>query len=213
MSKRLVVIPAFFITIILASCAFVSAQQPQPADGPSQQMQQRMPPPPPDLADAMFPPEMIMQHARELNLTSEQKTFMRDEIQKTTTRFNDLQWQLQDAMEALHETMKANQVNEQQALAQLNKVLDAEREIKTLHMGMAIRIKNKLTPDQQMKLQTMRGPQAPRKGPGGAGGPDGPGRGPRPDGPRPGGPGGSGPGGPGGGGPRPGGRPGGPPNF
>jgi len=216
MSKRLVVIPAFVVTIILASCTFVSAQQQQPADGPSQQMQQRMPPPPPDLADAMFPPEMIMQHARELNLTSEQKTFMRDEIQKTTTRFNDLQWQLQDAMEALHETMKANQVNEQQALAQLNKVLDAEREIKTLHMGMAIRIKNKLTPDQQMKLQSMRStmmqPDDKRR----ERGPDGPGRGPgRPGGPGPGGPGGvgPGPGGPGGGGPRPGGRPGGPPNL
>src|SRR5256714_5503081 len=219
MSKRLVVIPAFVITIILATCAFVSAQQPQPADGPSQQMQQRMPPPPPDLADAMFPPEMIMQHARELNLTSEQKTFMRDEIQKTTTRFNDLQWQLQDAMEALHETMKANQVNEQQALAQLNKVLDAEREIKTLHMGMAIRIKNKLTPDQQMKLQSMRStmmrPDDKRRERG-PGGPDGPGRRPgRPDGAGPGGPGGvgPGPGGPGGGGPRPGGKPGGPPRF
>jgi Spy/CpxP family protein refolding chaperone len=215
MSKRLVVIPAFVVTIILASCAFVSAQQPRPADGPSQQMQPRMPPPPPDLADAMFPPEMIMQHARELNLTPEQKTFMRDEIQKTTTRFNDLQWQLQDAMEALHETMKANQVNEQQALAQLGKVLDAEREIKTLHMGMAIRIKNKLTPDQQMKLQTMRStmmqPDDKRRERG-PGGPDGPARGPRPG---PGGPGGAGPqpGGPGGGGPRPGGRPGGPPRF
>src|SRR6476469_12998 len=98
MSKRLVVIPAFLITIILASCAFVSAQQPPPKQGPDQQQMQRMPPPPPDLADAMFPPEMIMQHARELNLTQEQKTFMRDEINKTTTRFNDLQWQLQDAM-------------------------------------------------------------------------------------------------------------------
>src|SRR5436309_294024 len=174
MSKRFIVIPAFIITIILTSCAFVSAQQPQPADGPSQQMQQRMPPPPPDLADAMFPPEMIMQHARELNLTAEQKAFMRDEIQKTTTRFNDLQWQLQDAMEALHVTMKANQVNEQQALGQLSKVLDAEREIKTLHMGMAIRIKNKLTPEQQMKLQSMRNFKRmdgermdPRMGPGG----------------------------------------------
>ncbi|PYS71828.1 MAG: hypothetical protein DMF73_09915, partial [Acidobacteria bacterium] len=115
---------------------------------------------------------------------------------------NDLQWQLQDAMEALHETMKANQVNEQQALAQLNKVLDAEREIKTLHMGMAIRIKNKLTPEQQMQLQSMRGtmmdqPGGPRRGQ--PGGPDGPGRGPRP------GPGGPGPGGPGPGGPGPGG--------
>src|SRR3989440_6184592 len=205
MSKRLVVIPAFVITIILASCAFVSAQQPQPAAGPSQQMQPRMPPPPPDLADAMLPPEMIMQHARELNLTPEQKTFMRDEIQKTTTRFNDLQWQLQDAVEALHETMKGNQVNEQQALAQLGKVLDAEREIKTLHMGMAIRIKNKLTPEQQMKLQSMRrsrerdqdgpdmgpGPgRGPGRRPGGPDGPSGPFPGPRPGGgqPRPGGP-------------------------
>src|SRR5436305_12613490 len=106
MSKRFIVIPAFIITIILTSCAFVSAQQPQPADGPSQQMQPRMPPPPPDLADAMFPPEMIMQHARELNLTSEQKTFMGDEIQKTTARFNDLQWQLQHASEVLQEHVK-----------------------------------------------------------------------------------------------------------
>ena len=165
MSKRLIVIPAFVITIILASCAFVSAQQPPPGDGAGQQMQPRMPQPPDDpLADAMFPPEMIMQHARELNLTPEQKTFMRDEIQKTTTRFNDLQWQLQDAMEALHETMKANVVDEQQALAQLNRVLDSEREIKTLHMQLAIRIKNKLSPEQQEKLRAMhhqmgRGPE------------------------------------------------------
>lgn len=197
------------IIIAIASVTLVSAQQPQPAQGPGAQGQMRQPQPADDpLGDAMFPPDMIMQHQRELALTDEQKTFMRGEIQRTTTRFNELQWQLQDSMEALHETMKAPQVNEQQALAQLGKVLDAEREIKTLHMGMAIRIKNKLTPEQQMKLQSMRhammGP-----GPGGpgmrGGGPDGPGRGP-----------GRGPGGPGPGqGPRPGGpgRPGGPPNF
>src|SRR2546428_5748521 len=174
MSKRLIVIPAFVITIILASCAFVSAQQPPPGDGAGQQMQPRMPQPPDDpLADAMFPPEMIMQHARELNLTPEQKTFMRNEIQKTTTRFNELQWQLQDAMEALHETMKSDSVNEQQALAQLDKVLDAEREIKRLHIGMAIRLKNQLTPEQQAKLHAMHRMMM---------GPDGPGAGPRPRG-------------------------------
>src|ERR1044071_10229215 len=134
-------------------------QPPQPqqrATGQDQMRQPGPPPPPEPLDDAMFPPEMIMQHQRELGLTDEQKQFMRSEIQRTTTRSNELQWQLQDAMEALHETMKAPQINEQQALAQLGKVLDAEREIKTLHMGMAIRIKNKLTPDQQMKLQSMR---------------------------------------------------------
>src|ERR1043166_7450041 len=109
----------------------------------------------------MFPPPVLIQHQRELGLTDEQKQFMRSEIQRTTTRFNELQWQLQDAMEPLHETMKANPVNEQQALAQLGKVLDAEREIKTLHMAMNIHIKNKLTADQQMKLLSMRNTMQP----------------------------------------------------
>jgi Spy/CpxP family protein refolding chaperone len=107
---------------------------------------------------------------------------MRGEIQKTTTRFNELQWQLQDAMEALHGTMKANPVNEQVALGQLDKVLDAEREIKRLHFSLAISLKNKLTPEQQEKLQGMmrHGPDGPGPGPGG------PGRGPGPGGPGPG---------------------------
>src|ERR1043166_1156805 len=198
MSKKLV-IPALIITIILATGLLAVAQQPKPVEGDGQQMQPRAPRPPDDpLADDMFPPDMIMQHQRELALTDQQKAFMRSEIQRTTTRFNELQWQLQDAMEALHETMKGNQVNEQQAMDQLNKVLDAEREIKTLHMGMAIRIKNQLTPDQQMKLQTMRNAfgdrqdgQRRERRPGGA---DGPPRKPPPGGPpdemRPNGPGG-----------------------
>src|SRR5438132_7318063 len=132
-------------TVVCMSAVAVARQQPRTPHQPDQQQQPGPPPPPPDLADAMFPPDMIMQHQRELGLTDEQKTFMRGEINKTSARFNDLQWQLQDAMEALHETMKANNVNEQQALAQLDKVLDTEREIKKLHMGLAIRLKNNLT--------------------------------------------------------------------
>src|SRR5207245_3752434 len=178
MKKKIGILIAMLVAMFALAAALVSAQQQQqPSQPPDQQQTPRPPHPPMDpLGDAMFPPDMIMQHQRELGLTEEQKAFMRSEINKTTTRFNDLQWQLQDAMEALHETMKANQVNEQQALAQLNKVLDAEREIKTLHMGMAIRIKNKLTPEQQMQLQSMRGtmmdqPGGPRRGQ--PGGPDG----------------------------------------
>lgn len=166
------------------------AQEPRPSEQP----QPRTPKPPHDPFGNMFPPEMVMQNQRELGLTDQQKTYMRTEIGKTSARFNDLQWQLHDAMEVLHETMKANQVNEQQALAQLDRVLETEREIKRLHMELAIKIKNNLTPEQQQKLQTMRhgrSPGGPGMGPGhGAGG----GPGPR----KPGGPGM----GPGGGAPR-----------
>ena len=165
MKKRIGLIVAMFAAAYFLSVAPVSAQQPEPGQGPKPQSQGPPPPPHPPmdpLGDVMFPPEMVMQHQRELELTDEQKTFMRGEINRTTTRFNELQWQLQDAMEALHETMKANSVNEQLAMSQLDKVLDSEREIKRAHMELAIRIKNKLTPDQQTKLQSMR-----QRGPGG----------------------------------------------
>lgn len=165
-------------------------QEPRTPQPPAQP-QQPTPRPRDPFHDAMFPPEMIMQNQRELGLTDEQKNFMRAEINKTSTRFNELQWQLQDAMEALHATMKENSVNEQLALSQLDKVLENEREIKRLHMELAIRLKNKLTSEQQTKLQSMRrqpGVGGPGHGPG-----HGPGMGP--GAPRPGGP-GAGPGAP-----------------
>src|SRR5262245_37962477 len=100
--KKIIGLILMTIAFGLLAVGVASAQQPQP----DQPQQPRTPPPPPDmLGDAMFPPDMIMQHQRELGLTDEQKAFMRGEINKTPARFNDLQWQLQDAMEALHETM------------------------------------------------------------------------------------------------------------
>ncbi len=195
----------------LAGAALVQAQE-QPPQQPGPPSQQPQPPDHPrdPLGDSMFPPELIMQHQRELALTDEQKSFMRGEINKTSSRFNELQWQLEDSMEALGATMKGDTVDEQVALAELDKVLENERQIKRLHMELAIRLKNKLTPEQQLKLRGMRrGPgmnDGPERGPGRGPGmgpgrrPGGPGPGPgglgRPNGPRPGGPGGPG-GGPG----------------
>lgn len=170
MNRRIGIIIAMLGVSVLVGIPLLRAQQ--PSRNPTSPAPQRAPQPPPPnmdpLGDVMFPPEMIMGHARELGLTDEQKAFMRGEIQKTTTRFLELQWQLQDAMEALHQTMKANAVDEQQALSQLDKVLDAERQVKRLHFSLGIRLKNKLTPEQQGQLRGMRmgpGPEGrPRRG-------------------------------------------------
>ena len=179
MKKKIALVVSVMLAGTLLGAMLVSAQEPQQPpqqpQPPQPQAQPRPPHPPMNdpLGDAMFPPDLIMQHTRDLGLTDEQKAYMRGEIQKTTTRFNELQWQLQDSMEALHATMKANPVNEQLALSQLDKVLDTEREIKRLHFGLAISIKNKLTPEQQEKLhgmmRMMHGPGGPGPGPGGPG--------------------------------------------
>jgi Spy/CpxP family protein refolding chaperone len=133
---------------IILTVAIASAQQ---APRPPQPMPDNDP-----LAQFIFPPELVMQHQREIGLTDEQKAYLRGEIQRVTLRFTELQWQLQDAMEGLASVMKESTVNEQQALSQLDKILDTEREIKQLHIGLAIRIKNKLTPEQQAKLQGIK---------------------------------------------------------
>ena len=163
MKSRIAIIIAVLSISVLIGVPFLRAQQPSPnAMSPGPQRPPQPPPPNMDpLADVMFPPEMIMGHARELGITDEQKTFMRGEIQKTTTRFLELQWQLQDAMEALHQTMKSNSVDEQQALTQLDKVLDTERQVKRLHFSLGIRLKNQLTAEQQAKLRGMRMPPRP----------------------------------------------------
>jgi Spy/CpxP family protein refolding chaperone len=156
---KLTVLVVILVIGIILTVAFASAQQ-----------STHPPQPTPDhdpLAQFIFPPELVMQHQREIGLTNEQKTFLRGEIQRVTLRFTELQWQLQDAMEGLASVMKESAVNEQQALSQLDKILDTEREIKHLHIGLAIRIKNKLTPEQQSRLQEMKrmGPPPPERMP------------------------------------------------
>lgn len=145
-------------------------QGPRPAGPPQQPMGQRPPGQPGQpgqpndpLAGNLFPPELVMQHRRELGLTDEQRAAIRDESIKASTRFNELQWQMQDEMEAMATLMKSATVDEQKALAQLDKVLNIEREVKRTQLGLSIRIKNKLTSEQQMKLHELqRNPPPPR---------------------------------------------------
>jgi Spy/CpxP family protein refolding chaperone len=125
------------------------------------------------LGEFMFPPEMILEHTAELNLTAEQKTAIRGEVKNTQSKFTDLQFQLQDEMQALHGQLSQPKTDEAKAMAQLDKALDVERQIKRLHVGMMIRIKNQLTAEQVDKLHKMMGPmheKHPMPGGGGAGG-------------------------------------------
>ncbi len=125
------------------------------------------------LGDFMFPPEMILEHTQELNLTPEQKTAIRNEVKSTQAQFTDLQFQLQDNMQAFTALLHQPKTDERQALAALDKALDVERQIKKLHVGMVIRIKNLLTAEQIEKLHQMHKQMGPmhQRHPGGGGGP------------------------------------------
>ena len=108
------------------------------------------------IGQSFFAPELVIQHQEAIGLSAEQKDYFKAEIRQAQLKFTELQWKLQDEMEKLVALVKQPHVDEQQVLAQLERVLAAEREIKKEQVTLLVRIKNKLTAEQQGKLLEMR---------------------------------------------------------
>ena len=130
-----------FCLIALLAAAEVRAQQPEQDP----------------IGQSFFPPELVIQHQEAIGLSAEQKEALKTEIRQAQLKFTELQWKLQDEMEKLVSLVKQAHVDEPQVLAQLDRVLGAEREVKREQVTLLLRIKNKLTSEQQAKLAELRG--------------------------------------------------------
>jgi Spy/CpxP family protein refolding chaperone len=132
---------------VLRICAiFLLATGAVPAQQPDQD----------PIGQSFFSPELVIQHQEAIGLSAEQKDYFKTEIRQAQLKFTELQWKLQDEMEKLVTLVKQPRVDEQQVLAQLEKLLAAEREIKREQVTLLVRIKNKLTAEQQGKLLELR---------------------------------------------------------
>ncbi|HJQ70980.1 MAG TPA: hypothetical protein VKA70_18535 [Blastocatellia bacterium] len=109
------------------------------------------------IGESLIPPDLVLRHQQEIGLTAEQKEFIKSEILRAQLRFTELQLQLADEAEAMIALVKQERVDEQQTLAVLDKILGIEREIKRAQFLLVIRIKNRLTPEQQARLQELKG--------------------------------------------------------
>jgi Spy/CpxP family protein refolding chaperone len=108
------------------------------------------------IAQNLFAPDLVMQNQEAIGLNEEQKSYLKTEIREAQLKFTEWQWKLQDEMEKMAALMKQPHVDEKDAVAQLEKVLAQEREIKRAQVTLLVRIKNKLTPEQQAKLAEIR---------------------------------------------------------
>lgn len=113
----------------------------------------------------LYPPELVMEHQRELKLTPEQREAITGAIKGMQGEVLDLQWQMQDEMKKLGELLRAERVDESGALAQAEKLMTLEQKIKKHHLTLLIRIKNELDAVQQQKLRELR-PEEPFRRPG-----------------------------------------------
>ena len=107
------------------------------------------------LRDLLYPPDAVMQHQQAVGLSEEQKNNLKVEVRQAQLKFTELQWTLQDEMERLVALLKQSKADEKQAASQLDKVLAAEHEIKRAQLMLLIRMKNNLTPAQQIQLREL----------------------------------------------------------
>jgi Spy/CpxP family protein refolding chaperone len=134
-------------TIAVLACGAAALAQ-QPPRGPAG---------PDPIGEQVFPPELILQHQRAISLTDAQRTTLVAEIKRVQGSAIDKQVDLQRGVERLIDALKPDRVDEALALAQLDTVLAAEREVKRQHIALAARLKNLLTPEQQQQLRQLRG--------------------------------------------------------
>lgn len=103
-----------------------------------------------------FEPELIMRNQKAIGLTGEQLKSIREEVVKIMPRFTELRWQQSDESEALIALFNQERPDEKQVLAQLEKLLGIENEIKRLRAGLLVRVRNELTPEQQAQLRAIK---------------------------------------------------------
>ncbi|MDH4045350.1 MAG: periplasmic heavy metal sensor [Gemmatimonadota bacterium] len=121
--------------------------------GPAPQPQR-----PDPMEDVLFAPELVMQHQRAIGLTPEQQTAITDAVKTLQAQVVDFQWKMQYEQQQLVELLGQPTVQEATVLAQVDRVLEVERQIKRTHLAALIRIKNTLSAEQQQQLRDLRRP-------------------------------------------------------
>jgi Spy/CpxP family protein refolding chaperone len=104
----------------------------------------------------LFPPELVMKYSQDLGLDERQRTAVKENVQKAQAKFLDLQWELQEESQKMVRLLQARPVDEAAVLAEADKVLALEREIKRTQLSLLIRLKNLLNEPQQAKLMELR---------------------------------------------------------
>jgi Spy/CpxP family protein refolding chaperone len=105
---------------------------------------------------AFFPPELVMRNQKAINLRPDQQNTIREEMRKAMPRFTELQWQLSAEEETLESLVHSDAPDEKQLLAQFDKLMLVESELKRVRFALLVRLRAILTPEQQQMLEELK---------------------------------------------------------
>ena len=149
-------IVSFFLTCV---CMAKAQQPPPPPDGPMGS--DSRPPGGDKIGRVFFPPELVMRNQKTISLTPDQQTVIRELMRQAMPRFTELQWQLSAEEETLESLVRADSPDEKQILAQFDKLMLVESELKRVRFALLVRLKALLTGPQQQKLEELKRRQRP----------------------------------------------------
>ncbi len=108
------------------------------------------------IGDKLFPPELILAHQQDLALDENQRKKILAEAEAVQRQAPSIQSQMQATTEQMTKLLGAPKLDEAAILAEAEKVMNLERDMKKLHLTMLVRLKNLLTLGQQAKLSELR---------------------------------------------------------
>lgn len=110
----------------------------------------------PEFLKHFFAPELVLQHASAIGLERTQRSEIMKDIARVTGSTTEHQLTMLEHFGAIEEQSAAEAIDEKALLASIHEVLIAEMRVKEAHMGLLIRIRNLLTPEQREKLRKIR---------------------------------------------------------
>ena len=101
----------------------------------------------------LFPPNVILQHQQELELSKEQFTAIKAAVVEVQANVAEHEWDLREAYLNLMSELDKTPIDEGRVMNLVEKALLAENEVKKEQVVMLIRLRNLLTDDQVKFLE------------------------------------------------------------
>lgn len=109
-----------------------------------------------DFQSELFSADLVLKYRTEIGLSAVQVTNVKKVYDAKISEFNSLKWDLDAELVALNKNLASPKVDEKTSMAQMEKVMKLEDQLKRIRLGMLINIKNELTGSQQTQLKKLR---------------------------------------------------------
>ncbi|MDH3614046.1 MAG: hypothetical protein OES10_12265 [Gammaproteobacteria bacterium] len=104
----------------------------------------------------LFAPNVILENQAELSLSKQQFTEIRKAVVEVQANVAEHEWDVREAYQNIMAELDKTPIDEQQVLEHVGAALKAENEVKKLQVVMLIQLKNLLTDDQIVYLESVR---------------------------------------------------------